>query len=165
MFFFNLIIYHYIFLGEEPIREHAFHKLLCPGAFGHYSQNPDSLRDGPLERISLYADNTLLYFHDAHSSLRAAFAIFDEFGKYLGIQINWNKAVLFPLDLGARETAVPTPLLWAEELKSLGSFFHLNSSLMLQQLKEKCILWSSLSLNLMRRIHFLKIIFLPKLFF
>lgn len=144
----------------------AFPEPLC---LGHYD-SPDSLRFDTLkEKILLYTDCTLLYLHDAHSSMQAALAIFDEFGKYLGIRINWNKSVLFPLDPGARKTMVPTPLLRADELKyldvkvrrDLGNFFNPNLSPMLQQL-EKCISWLSLPLNLKGRINILKMIFLPK---
>lgn len=52
------------------------------------SQVFEGWRVGPLEeKISLYADDTLLYLHDAHSSLQTALAIFYEFGKYLGKRI------------------------------------------------------------------------------
>lgn len=46
------------------------------------------LRVGPLEeKISLYADDTLLYLQDAGLSLEAALAAFDELGKFSGIRI------------------------------------------------------------------------------
>lgn len=65
---------------------------------------------GPLEeKISLYAADTLLYLADVNSALRAALAIFDEFGHFSGVKINWSKSVLFPLDLGARASAAYTP--------------------------------------------------------
>lgn len=50
------------------------------------------------EEISLYADDALLYLNDAGPSLVAALEIFDKFGNFSGIRINWSKSVLFPLD-------------------------------------------------------------------
>lgn len=39
------------------------------------------------EKISLYADDALLYLNDAGPSLMAAFEAFDEFGEYSGMKI------------------------------------------------------------------------------
>lgn len=70
---------------------------------------------GPLEeKISLYLDDTLLYLHDADSSLDAALETFDEFGRFSKIHINWSKSALFPLDAQARVTGTQTPLQWVE---------------------------------------------------
>lgn len=44
---------------------------------------------GPLEeKISLYADDSLLYLQDAGPSLNAALTLFNEFEKFSGIYIN-----------------------------------------------------------------------------
>lgn len=107
--------------------------------------------------MSLYANDTLLYLHDARSSLRAALAIFDDFGRFSDIRINWGKSVLFPLDSGAQESVINPQLLWAADLKYLGirvtkdlrQFCSLNLYPVLRQLKEKCTVWSTLPLNLM----------------
>lgn len=56
----------------------------------------------------LYADDALLYLHDANSFLRAVLAIFDKFGRFSGVQISWSKTVLFHLDIGAREIMAVT---------------------------------------------------------
>lgn len=53
---------------------------------------------GPLEeKLSLYADDTLLYLADAYASLHSMLTLFDQFSRYPGICINWDKLVLFPL--------------------------------------------------------------------
>lgn len=61
------------------------------------------LQVGPLvEKISLYADDSLLYLADASDSLKAALAVFDKFGQFSGIRINWNKIGPFsPLSINA----------------------------------------------------------------
>lgn len=56
---------------------------------------------GPLhEKISLYADDTLLYLKDDGISLRTALSVINEFGRYSGVCINWGKSILFPLHSG-----------------------------------------------------------------
>lgn len=41
------------------------------------------------EKVSLYADDTLLYLADASQSLRKALGLFEDFGRFSGIRINW----------------------------------------------------------------------------
>lgn len=71
----------------------------------------------PEERLSLYADDALLYLNDAGPSLLAAVRIFDTFGGYSGIRINWAKSILFTLDERAIRGAASTPLCWVEEFR------------------------------------------------
>lgn len=72
------------------------------------------------EKISLYADNTLLYLQDAGESLKAALEIFDTFGRFSGIRINWSKSIIFPLDPQVRDPSIEVPLLWVDQFKYLG---------------------------------------------
>lgn len=48
------------------------------------------------ERVSLYADDMLLYLSDPDSSL--SFLLIQEFGDFSGFRINWAKSTLFLLD-------------------------------------------------------------------
>lgn len=129
------------------------------------------LRVGSLEeKISLYADDTLLYLQDAGPSLKAALEAFDQFGQFSGIRINWGKSVLFPLDTQARQSAAQTALKWVDEFVYLGirvtrdpqSFRRLNLQPVVTRLKEHCSRWANLPLNLLGRINILKMIYLPK---
>lgn len=53
------------------------------------SQEISGIRVGNLEeKISLYADDALLYLKDSGSSLSAALVLFDKFGALSGIRIN-----------------------------------------------------------------------------
>lgn len=64
---------------------------------------------GPLEeKVSLYADDTLLYLQDMDSSLRSALVLFDEFGRFSGLLIgpNWS----FFLWIIHQEIGRPLPL-------------------------------------------------------
>lgn len=61
------------------------------------SRYAEEKRVGSLEeKISLYADDTLLYLHDSVSSLWAALRTFNKFGHFSKILINWSKSILSP---------------------------------------------------------------------
>lgn len=53
------------------------------------------------ERISLYADDTLVYLTDPRDSLTNLLAEINTFGDYSGFRVNWDKSTLFPLDQAA----------------------------------------------------------------
>lgn len=50
------------------------------------------------DKISLYADDALLYLGDTTGSLIAAIWIIELFGEFSGFAINWHKSMLIPLD-------------------------------------------------------------------
>lgn len=111
------------------------------------------MRVGPLEeKVSLYADDTLLYLHEAVSSLRAALVLFNEFCRFSGVRINCSKSVLFPLDPSSQATTAPTLLQWVESFKYLGvhierdlhTFYDLNIQPVMVQWKARCASWGSL---------------------
>ena len=52
------------------------------------------------ELLSLYADDMLLYLSVAGPSLQTALQLITQFGKFSGLQINWTKSHILPLDLG-----------------------------------------------------------------
>lgn len=100
------------------------------------------------EKISLYADDAVLYLQDAESSLKATLAFFNELGQYSRFCINWDKFTLFPLDSQAHTTAPDTSLVWVKQFRYLGiqvrrdpaSFSELNVIPLLSQLHERCVL-------------------------
>lgn len=122
------------------------------------------------EKISLYEDDTLLYLQEVGSSLNAALALFNAFGKFSGICINWDKSTLFALDPQGGVDNPPTQLTWVEQFRYLdiqvgrdpAKFLDLNVLPLPSQLLDKCTGWRSLPLNLLGRISLLKMIFLPK---
>lgn len=129
------------------------------------------IRVGALtEKVSLYADDTILYLADASTSLKTALAMFDYFGRFSGIRINWNKSILFPLCRAVSETETGTPLKWVDEFTYLGikigralpGFLERNVLPLLNQLQQKCLAWKSLPLTPVGRGNLLKMVFLPK---
>lgn len=51
------------------------------------------------EKISMYADDTLLYLADSGSSLAEALRTIEYFGSFSRLRINWEKSQILPLDL------------------------------------------------------------------
>lgn len=49
---------------------------------------------GVTEKLSLYADDMLVYLVDPQSSLEALLDTVDEFGVYSSLRVNWAKSVL-----------------------------------------------------------------------
>lgn len=106
------------------------------------------------EKIFLYADDSLLYLADASAPLCAALAVFDSFGRFSGIQINWNKLVLFPLHQSMPRLDTQTPLKWVDEFTYLGvrvgngnvGYLDQNVYPLLTQLPQRCTMWWTLPL-------------------
>lgn len=109
------------------------------------------------EKLSLYADDALLYLNDAGPSLLAVLQIFDRFGSFSGIKMNWSKSIFFPIDDRAAALGSSIPLGWVEEFRYLGlqvtrkttDFFDSNIKPLLTALKTNCSSWTWLPLNLL----------------
>lgn len=122
------------------------------------------------KKISLYADASLLYLADASDSLHAALALFDTFGRFSGIRVNWNKSMIFPLCSSLPLIDTNTPLKWVGEFTYLGvrvggelkGYLDRNVYPLLPQLQQKCSTWRSLPLSPVGRGNLLKMIYLPK---
>lgn len=70
------------------------------------------------DKISLYADDTLLFLKDI-SSLPPALQI-DKFGSFSGIKVNWGKSLLCSINASGHNPPTGTPLHWTPEFKYLG---------------------------------------------
>lgn len=54
--------------------------------------------DSLVEKISLYADDTLLYLADSDISLQTALQTIEYFGSFSSLKINWDKSQILPID-------------------------------------------------------------------
>ncbi len=61
-------------------------------------------------KISLYADDVLLYISNITESVKECLKLFDTFGKLSGYKINWNKSILMPHNLAAKSEIQNLPL-------------------------------------------------------
>uniref|UniRef100_A0A8C2KWB8 Reverse transcriptase domain-containing protein n=1 Tax=Cyprinus carpio TaxID=7962 RepID=A0A8C2KWB8_CYPCA len=73
-------------------------------------------------KISLYADDVLLYISDITDSVKECLKLFDTFGKLSGYKINWNKSILMPLNLDAKSEilTLPTMIPVSDQFNYLG---------------------------------------------
>lgn len=98
------------------------------------------------EKVSLYADDALLYLSNTNTSLREALSLIDTFGSYSGVCVNWGKSVLFALRSSEDVLPTDTPLQRVSQLNYLGVVIHwgtpqfipLNLSPVLSLLTRRC---------------------------
>uniref|UniRef100_A0AAR2M1X3 Reverse transcriptase domain-containing protein n=1 Tax=Pygocentrus nattereri TaxID=42514 RepID=A0AAR2M1X3_PYGNA len=63
-------------------------------------------------KVSLYADDMILYLSDASTSLPVVLNILSDFGKISGYRVNTQKSELMPINLAARESSFVYTLLY-----------------------------------------------------
>lgn len=129
---------------------------------------------GITEKLSLYADDMLVYLADPMSSLESLLDTVEVFGLYSGLKVNWAKSVLFPVDeFPTSEISAKSNLMVVDRFTYLGIVIHkdtrqfeaLNLSPTMQLLASKLKAWENLPLTLVGRINIFKMIFLPKLLY
>uniref|UniRef100_A0A672SKY0 Reverse transcriptase domain-containing protein n=1 Tax=Sinocyclocheilus grahami TaxID=75366 RepID=A0A672SKY0_SINGR len=121
-------------------------------------------------KISIYADDVLLYISNITDSVKECLKLFDTFGKLSGYKIHWNKSILMPLNL-ATKSDIQT-LLVSDQFNYLGirvfpSLSHIskwNYQSILDKIKSN-LCWSPLCLALHGRIATIKMNILPMLSF
>uniref|UniRef100_A0A803JYC0 Reverse transcriptase domain-containing protein n=1 Tax=Xenopus tropicalis TaxID=8364 RepID=A0A803JYC0_XENTR len=139
------------------------------------SPNIPGLQVGRLiEKVSLYADDMLLYLANPNEVLSNALSQIEEFGIYSGLRVNQSKSLIFPID-----PLPPPQAKQIEQLQVVQSFKYLgvvinkqhtkfeegNLTPIVQNLSNKIDTWAQLPLTLPGRINLLKMVFLPKLLY
>ena len=129
-------------------------------------------RAGLEQKVSLYADDMLLYISDPHSSIPKLMALLTEFGKISGYKINFLKSELMPVGTGEPLVSLASfPFkLCLKKFKYLGiwithnykDLYGANYQPLLAQLKRDIERWSLLPLSLIGRINTVKMSVLPK---
>lgn len=126
------------------------------------------------ERISLYADDMLLYLGDVSSSIASAMSIIADFGIWSGLSINWDKSVLMPLDpLPPSDFPSSVPLQVVSEFKYLGiivtprpqNYISCNLLPLMSKMATKVDAWCRLPLSVIGRGNLVKMILMPQLLY
>lgn len=126
---------------------------------------------GITEKLSLYADDMLVYLADPMASLDSLLETVEVFGAYSGLKVNWAKSVLFPLDeISVSDISQNSNLMVVDHFTYLGVVVHkeiqifgtLNLAPAMQRLAHKLEVWGNLPLTLVGHINIFKMIFLPK---
>uniref|UniRef100_A0A3Q3FRX3 Reverse transcriptase domain-containing protein n=1 Tax=Labrus bergylta TaxID=56723 RepID=A0A3Q3FRX3_9LABR len=126
-------------------------------------------------RISLYADDILLFITNPESSMPVLESIISEFGQISGYKINYDKSEALPLgDFGVPDTLVNFPFRWSisgftylgirvsADIKEL---YKLNFIPTLKAVKNDISRWFDLPLSWMGRISLVKMNVLPRMLY
>lgn len=133
------------------------------------------LESGTLtEKISMYADDTLLYLADSGPSLKTALQTIEQFGTFSGLKINWEKSQILSIDsFPPTEIQANLPLQRVSVIKYLGiyvsrapaDYISLNVEPLITHIKSKLKVWARLPLGVWGRINLIKMILLPKILY
>uniref|UniRef100_A0A803K647 Reverse transcriptase domain-containing protein n=1 Tax=Xenopus tropicalis TaxID=8364 RepID=A0A803K647_XENTR len=125
-----------------------------------------------VEKIQLYADDTLVYLGDRGPSLNTLISLTTQFATVSGLCVSPSKSVLFLLDpptLG--ENLENCPLQVVQEFTYLGiritnpltKYYDLNVRPLMTWVQNKTEAWAALPLGPMGRIQLIKMIITPKI--
>lgn len=123
-------------------------------------------------KISLYADDILLYVSDPLSSILHIFNMLKEFGRFSGYKLNLEKSELLPITPAARLLSLHSlpfkvtnnqlSYLGISITKSHSQLLKANFTPLLDRTRQDLIRWSSMPLSLAGRINTVKMNILPK---
>ena len=124
-------------------------------------------------RISLYADDIVLFLSHPEESLPPLLALINKFGELSGYTINWEKSEFMPLkgelsplflkNLPFHIAAVKIKYLGVVIPKDPKLIYKLNFLNMIEKLKSNIEAWRLLPLSMLGRINALKMMVLPRL--
>uniref|UniRef100_A0A3B5RAA6 Reverse transcriptase domain-containing protein n=1 Tax=Xiphophorus maculatus TaxID=8083 RepID=A0A3B5RAA6_XIPMA len=123
-------------------------------------------------KVSLYADDLLLYISNLNISIPAVLATLDKFGQLSGYKLNLSKSELLPANALAKSYPLHTlpfkvidqsfTYLGIQVTSKYEDLFKANFSPLLVQVKEDFDRWSMLGLSLVARVNSIKMNILPR---
>lgn len=127
------------------------------------------------QRVSLYADDLLLYISKPDISIPTVLSILEHFGRISGYKLNYTKSELFPLNLAVQQyplTRFPFRIvsdcftyLGIKITAKFGNLFKCNFTPLLERVRHDLDRWSLLHLSVAGRINTIKMNVLPKFSF
>ncbi|XP_059827437.1 uncharacterized protein LOC132395156 [Hypanus sabinus] len=127
-------------------------------------------RGTDIHKLSLYADDLLLFISNPEKSIPAVLSLLAQFSEFSGYKLNLNKSELFPLNKRVPIYGnLPFKLvndfftyLGIKITKNHKDLFRFNFLPLIDQIKGLFTKWSPLSLSLIGRINAIKMVILPK---
>lgn len=129
-------------------------------------------RQSTLHKVSLYADDLLLYISDPAKSIPKILEILEQFGTYSGYKLNLQKSELLPINTLAKQLPhTLVPFKWVDHTihylgisitTSMSTMFRANFQPLMAKTEKDFDRWSVLPLSLMARINLVKMVTLPK---
>ena len=129
------------------------------------------VRGGSEHRVSLFADDLLLYISNPGVSLPAAMSLLNTFSQFSGYKLNLHKSELFPINHQASQLRLNVPFkiarnsftyLGVNVTRSYNHLFKANFAKLLEQTKQDLSKWSPLNMTLIGRVNSIKMTILPK---
>ena len=130
------------------------------------------VREGTEFRVSLYADDLLLYLSDPVSAIPHVLSILHDFGAFSGYKLNNDKSEFYPINDAAKRitqtelpfhiSAIGFKYLGVQVTNSFSSLFSANFKPLVEQVKVDLQRWESLPLSLTGKIQSVKMTILPK---
>lgn len=144
----------------EKIRTH-------PDIYGYNTKHSNN-------KISLYADDVLLYITKPQISIPNILNLIEDFGSFSGYRIDWNKSEIMSIKPKDSTHLLKFPFkITTEKFKYLGieitrnyhGMFNANYSPLLKKLNSLIKFWKTLPMSLIGRINAIKMIFLPQILY
>uniref|UniRef100_A0A672F570 Reverse transcriptase domain-containing protein n=1 Tax=Salarias fasciatus TaxID=181472 RepID=A0A672F570_SALFA len=124
-------------------------------------------------KISLYADDILLFIQNPQSSLSEVIKVINSFSSLSDYSINWNKSSILPLNTSSLDVAaLTTPIpfctshityLGIHISPRLSELITLNFTPLLKTINDDLQRWMNIPLSLLGRIATIKMTILPKI--
>uniref|UniRef100_A0AAR2LWN9 Reverse transcriptase domain-containing protein n=1 Tax=Pygocentrus nattereri TaxID=42514 RepID=A0AAR2LWN9_PYGNA len=119
-------------------------------------------------KISLYADDVLLFLGNSQTALLKTITLIDKFSSVSDYSINWSKSTVLPLNCKFQN--IITTSLQSGNIRYLGIHFsprlldlvRLNHIPLLKTIEDDLTRWNSLPISLMGRVATIKMMILPK---
>lgn len=125
-------------------------------------------------KISLYADDILLYVTQPQTTIPTILEKINIFGTFSGYRINWNKSILMPAPSIPASALERFPFkISTEKFTYLGieitmkhtSLFQANFQPLVDKLQSKIQFWKTLPISILGRVNAIKMIFLPQILY
>lgn len=132
-------------------------------------------RGGQTHKLSLYADDLILYLSNPSISIPKALKIISSFGEISGYKINLTKSLLFPINDHAqqmsfniyplKETRDTFTYLGVSVTRKYSDLFKQNFKPALEKAKQDLVRWSALPISLAGRVNSIKMTIMPRFLF
>lgn len=151
-------------LVMEPLAEVIRHS---PGTQGFGEGNGS-------EKMTLYADDVLIFLGDTGPSFEKAIQLLERFGRSSGLVVNWEKSTLLPLDSTRNSQRGGMPRLRVvEKMRYLGivistdpvQYIGDNLVPLFEKFRRKSAIWCQLPLSLAGRVNLIKMVWMPQLLY
>ena len=143
-------------LAIEPLAQTVRHTdITHPDIYGYHTKHTTN-------KISIYADDILLFISQPQVSIDAILSLVDQFGTFSGYRITWQKSELMPIRLTDHQWLSQVPFKVTKErftylgivvTKDYNNLFKANFDPLIENLRSNIQFWRTLPISLLGRIN------------